>query len=185
MLDLKNIDKSWTLFLDRDGVINHEKYEDYVYHYGEFIFYEGVPEALKILSGIFGTLLITTNQRGIGRGLMTEADLALIHRQMVQDIEAAGGRIDRIYYSPALDRDHPTRKPNPGMAREAQKDFPGIDLSRAIMVGNNMSDMEFGRNAGMYTIFVKTTRPDQPFPHPAIDLVFDSLPEFAKALQNR
>ncbi|MEJ7684413.1 MAG: hypothetical protein WKG06_42515 [Segetibacter sp.] len=49
MLDLNKIDKSWTLFLDRDGVINVEKYLDYVYNYAEFMFYEGTLEALKKL----------------------------------------------------------------------------------------------------------------------------------------
>jgi histidinol phosphatase-like enzyme len=70
------------------------------------------------------------------------------------------------------------------MAREALKDFPEIDLSKSIMVGNNLSDMQFGRNAGMYTVFVKTTDPNQATPHPSIDLAFPDLPGFAKALQD-
>jgi len=64
----------------------------------------------------------------------------------------------------------------------AKKDFPDIDLSKSIMVGNKFSDMLAGRNAGIYTVFVKTTNPDQPVPHSDIDLVFDSLVNFAKAL---
>ncbi|MFT3823065.1 MAG: HAD family hydrolase [Chitinophagaceae bacterium] len=183
MLNLQSIDKSWTLFLDRDGVINHEKYQDYVYNYDEFIFYEGVPEAMKILSDRFGKILLTTNQRGIGRGLMTEADLDVIHHHMLQDITAAGGRIDRIYYCTAANNEDPRRKPNPGMIWEAKLNFPEIDLSKALIVGNNMSDMEFGRNGGIHTVFVKTTHPQQALPHPAIDLAFDSLADFAKALQ--
>jgi D-glycero-D-manno-heptose 1,7-bisphosphate phosphatase len=183
MLDLTKIDNSWTLFLDRDGVINHEKYQDYVYNYEEFIFYDGVPEAMKVLSELFGPIILTTNQRGVGRGLMTEADLLDIHTQMVSDIKNAGGRIDRIYYCTANDPAHPSRKPNPGMIFQAKQDLPGVDLQKSIMVGNNMSDMEFGRNAGIYTVFVKTTHPEQALPHPAIDLAFNSLPDFAKALQ--
>ncbi|NII28918.1 HAD family hydrolase [Pseudoflavitalea sp. X16] len=183
MLDLTQIDKSWTLFLDRDGVINHEKYQDYVYNYEEFIFYEGVPEALKTLASRFGRIVITTNQRGIGKGLMTETDLHQIHARMLQDIAATGGRIDKIYYCTSLDNDHPNRKPNPGMAWEAIKDFPEINLQKSLIVGNNISDMEFGRNAGMHTVFVKTTHPQQPLPNPAIDLAVNGLPEFAKALQ--
>jgi phosphoglycolate phosphatase-like HAD superfamily hydrolase len=50
------------------------------------------------------------------------------------------------------------------------------------MVGNTLSDMEFGRNAGMYTIYLRTTHPGQPLPHPAIDLAFNSLYDFAKHL---
>jgi histidinol-phosphate phosphatase family protein len=182
MLDLTQIDKSWTLFLDRDGVINHEKYQDYVYNYDEFVFYDGVPEAMKLLADRFGLIIITTNQRGIGKGLMTEADLQDIHTRMIRDVEAAGGRIDKIYFCTSLDNSHPNRKPNPGMAREAQRDFPGINMSQSLIVGNNISDMEFGRNAGMHTVFVKTTHPQQPLPHPAIDLAVEDLPAFAKAL---
>ena len=183
MLDLTKIDNSWTLFLDRDGVINIEKYQDYVYNYDEFIFYDGVLEALQVLAGRFDRIIITTNQKGIGKGLMTEADLHQIHARMLQDITAAGGRIDKIYYCPSLDNDHPNRKPNPGMAWEAVKDFPKIDLQKSLIVGNNISDMEFGRNAGMHTVFVKTTQPEQPLPNPAIDLAVIDLPDFAKALQ--
>ena len=184
MLDLKTIDNSWTLFLDRDGVINHEKQEDYIYHYGEFAFYDGVREAIQYLSTRFGRIIIITNQRGVGRQLMTEQDLASIHEQMLADIEAAGGRVHKIYYCVANDDSHPNRKPNPGMAKEALHDFPDIDLSKSIMVGNKLSDMLFGRNAGMHTVFVKTTDPHQRLPHQAIDLAFESLAGFAKALQD-
>jgi histidinol-phosphate phosphatase family protein len=183
MLDLTLIDKNWTLFLDRDGVINHEKYKDYVYDYDEFIFYDEVPQALKILAARFGPVVLTTNQKGVGRGLMTEQDLKDIHSRMTRDIEAAGGRIDNIYYCTSIDNNHPDRKPNPGMIFHARADNPAIDLSKAVIVGNNMSDMEFGRNAGIHTVFVKTTHPEQALPHPAIDLAYESLPDFAKALQ--
>jgi histidinol-phosphate phosphatase family protein len=165
-------------------VINHEKYQDYVYSYDEFIFYEGVPEALMALSERFGLIIITTNQRGVGKGLMTEETLEEIHIRMLRDIDAAGGRIDRIYYCTSTDNSHPNRKPNPGMIYQAMEQFPDIDLTQSLIVGNSMSDMEFGRNAGIYTVFVKTTHPEQVFPHPSIDLAFESLPDFAKALQS-
>ena len=97
MLDLKNITNTWTLFLDRDGVINIEKHQDYIYHYGEFVFYEGVKEALRYLSTRFKRIIIITNQRGVGKELMTEEELINIHSQMVADVEAAGGRINKIY----------------------------------------------------------------------------------------
>lgn len=182
MLDLQRIDKSWTLFLDRDGVINHEKKEDYIYNWDEFVFYDGVPEALKVLSGHFGRIVMVTNQRGIGRGLMTDADLQDIHTQMMAVITEAGGRIDKIYYCPATDKSDPSRKPNPGMAFAAKKDFPEIDLSRSLIVGNKLSDMQFGRNAGMHTVYVRNTHPEQG-PDPAIDLAFADLADFAKTLQ--
>ena len=183
MFDLQQINPTWTLFLDRDGVINYEKHEDYIYNYGEFRFYEGVPEALNWLAEKFGVIIIVSNQRGVGRGLMTDADVLDIHTRMLEDIRKAGGRVDRIYYCTSTDNLDPNRKPNPGMFFQAQQDFPTIDPRRSIMVGNNISDMEFGRNTGMYTAFVKTTQPGQTFPHPAIDRIFQDLPDFAKALR--
>jgi D-glycero-D-manno-heptose 1,7-bisphosphate phosphatase len=184
MFDLKNITSDWTLFLDRDGVINIEKYEDYIYHYGEFVFYEGTKEAIKFLSTKFKRIIVITNQRGVGRELMTEEELIDIHNQMLSDVEASGGRIHKIYYCISTDNAHPNRKPNPGMFLEAQNDFPDIRPETSLMVGNNLSDMQFGRNAGMHTVFVKTTNPEQPLPHPLIDLAFNDLAAFAKALQS-
>jgi histidinol-phosphate phosphatase family protein len=183
MLDFSKIDKSWTLFLDRDGVINHEKHNDYVYNYEEFIFYEGVQEALKIATERFGKLLVATNQRGVGRGLMTEEDLVFIHEKMIDELAGNGAVIKKIYYCISIDNADHFRKPNPGMAEQAKKDFPDIDFSKSIMIGNNISDMEFGRNAGMHTIFLTTTHPEPITPGGSIDRVFDSLIDFAKALQ--
>ena len=184
MLDLKSIDSSWTLFLDRDGVINEEKSQGYIYHYGEFVFYKGVREAIQYFSSRFQHIILTTNQRGVGKGLMSEEDLHQVHKMMLQDITALDGRIDKIYFASSIHDDDPMRKPYPGMALLAKKDFPAIDFSKSIMVGNNLSDMAFGRNAGMHTVFLKTTSPDQAIPHEWIDLAFDSLEDFAKALQN-
>ncbi|MBE7171827.1 MAG: HAD-IIIA family hydrolase [Williamsia sp.] len=179
MLELEKIDKSWTLFLDRDGVINHEKHREYVLDYLQFQFYDGVKEALKGLSGIFGRLIIVTNQRGVEKALMTEQALLDIHRDMLAEIRAAGGDIDAIFYCTSLDDDHPNRKPQTGMARLAKESYPDIDFSRSVMIGNNLSDMQFGKNAGMFTVFVKTTLPDLPLPDPLIDLACSGLPDFA------
>lgn len=182
MLNLKDIDKSWTLFLDRDGVINHEKYEAYILNYGEFIFYDGVLEAMKTFNDVFGHIILVTNQRGVAKGLMNESDLMDIHNRMLKEVEAAGGRLDAIYYCTSLDNDHSHRKPQCGMAHDAQEDYPEIDFSKSIMVGNKMSDMKFGRNAGMHTIYMQTTNPEQALPDPAIDLAYNNLLNFAKAI---
>lgn len=181
-LDLSAVDKSWTIFIDRDGVINHEKKEDYILNPGEFRFYDGVENAFRKLAARFGKVIVVSNQRGVGRGLMTETSLRDIHTLMQTSIEAAGGRIDKIYYCTSADNKHPDRKPNPGMAFHAKREFPDIDLSRSVMVGNKLSDMLFARNAGIYSIFVATTNPDIAFPHPDIDLRFSSLPDFANSL---
>lgn len=181
-MDWSVVDKSWTLFLDRDGVINHEKVADYIYNPGEFVLYDGVLEAMSVFAKRFGKIFITTNQRGIEKGLMTVADLHAIHEYMQNEFSTVGARVDGIYFCSSLDDHHPDRKPNPGMAFQAKAAFPEIEFSKSVIVGNNLSDMEFGRNAGMHTVFVKTTHPRQPFPHPAIDDCFNDLLNFARAL---
>lgn len=181
-LDLRQIDKSWTLFLDRDGVINEDKPGSYIFNAGEFAFTTGGPGLFRELSRKFGPLIVVTNQRGLGRGLMTEADLRGIHDKMLDEIRKAGGRINAIYYAPSVHNDDPLRKPNPGMAVQARADFPHIDPAKSIMVGNKMSDMSFGKNAGMYTVYIASTNPEAPFPHPDVDLRYNSLEEFANSL---
>lgn len=181
-LDLKYVDNTWTLFLDRDGVINYEKKLDYILNWNEFRFYERVKEAIQIFSKKFGRIIIVSNQRGVGKQLMSEADLSNIHEQMTSEILAGGGKIAQIYYCTSINNDHPNRKPNPGMAFQAQLDHPEINFSKSMMVGNKHSDMLFGRNAGMYTVYLTTTNPEQPFPHADIDLAYASLADFAEAL---
>lgn len=182
MLPLKEIDHSWTLFLDRDGVINHEKDNDYILNWNEFVFYPESLQALPLLARHFHRIILATNQKGIGKGLMSEADLTDIHTRMLNEIETKGGRIDRIYFCSDLDNLSPNRKPQPGMAFQAQKDAPDIVFSKSIMIGNRLSDMQFGRNAGMHTVFLATTHPEVPYPDPLIDLRVDSLLEFARLL---
>ena len=184
VLDLKKIDKEWTLFLDRDGVINVDKDGSYIFTPEEFKFLPGAPDLFRNLTEKFGRIIVITNQRGVGRGLMTVNDLEAIHQKMKDKVSEAGGRIDGIYYCTATTNDDPLRKPNPGMAVLAKSDFPGIDFSRSIMVGNNISDMKFGRNAGIYTVFVKTTQPQMGLPNAEIDLSFADLEAFSKALNH-
>ena len=182
MLNKLHIHQDWTLFLDRDGVINHEKKEDYIRNWTEFEFYKESLLALPILAQKFNKIIITTNQKGIGKGLMSVDDLALIHQNMTNKIVELGGRIDAIYYCPDLDNASINRKPQPGMAYQAKSTFPEIDFKRSIMVGNRISDMEFGRNAGMHTVYLATTHPEAPFPDTKIDYRYDNLFQFAQAL---
>lgn len=184
MIDLKNIDNTWTLFLDRDGVINHEKQNDYIHTWEDFYFYEGVKEAIAVFSKRFKHIIVVTNQKGIGKGVTRLQDLELIHKNMTAAIEQAGGRIDAVYFCPDLDDESPNRKPNHGMGLQALKDFPDIDLNKAIMVGNTLSDMQFGRNLGVQNIFLPTTRPEVDLQDERIDAVYGSLLAFAFDLKN-
>lgn len=181
-IDFSKIDRSWTLFLDRDGVINIEKENDYIYCWEEFVFYSDALPVLKKFSELFGRIIIITNQRGVGKGLMTEEDLLQIHKNMVNAIKAAGGRIDGIYYCTDTEDSSPRRKPNPAMGLEAKRDFPEIDFSRSIMTGNTLSDMHFGRNIGAATIYLRTTHPGIHLPNRLIDAAFYSLSGVANAI---
>ena len=117
------------LFLDRDGVLNVLRHNDYVKTPGELEILPGVVEAMRLCREHFGRIFIVTNQQGIGKGLMTEADLEAIHRKLVETI----GPVDRIYHCPALERDHSfRRKPNIGMALQARHDFPDIRLKESV-----------------------------------------------------
>lgn len=180
-LNLKEINSTWTLFIDRDGVVNDEKHLDYIHTWDEFKFYKGVKEAFKIFNKKIGTIIMVTNQRGVAKGLTKIEDLHLIHKNMLREIEAAGGRINKIYV--CTEMESPNRKPNPGMGLQALKDFPEIDLTKSIMIGNTLSDMKFGRNLGVaINIFLPTTRKDVDLNDPDIDMVFDDLISVAKAL---
>ena len=81
-LKLTNFDASWTLFLDRDGVINTKVENDYIKRWNDFHFIPGVLVSMPILRKKFNRILIVTNQQGIGKGLFTEMDLSVIHTKM-------------------------------------------------------------------------------------------------------
>lgn len=176
---LNSIDISWTLFLDRDGVINVELDNDYIRSVDAFVFYPNIKEAIAKLSSVFGKIIIVTNQRGVGRGLMTESALHQIHTHMLYEIKSGGGDIHAIYFAPDVDKNALNRKPNIGMALQAKSDFPTIDFNKSVMVGNNISDMEFGKSAGMKTVFVKTTNKNQQ-QDGCIDIMCNSLFEFSQ-----
>ena len=182
-LNLNEINKSWTLFLDRDGVINKEITDDYVRSIKDFDFYPATLEAFKIITGFFGKIVITTNQRGVGKNLMSTNDLDNIHQYMLNSIHDAGGKIDAVYHCDSVSEKDFYRKPNPGMALQAVEDFPEINLEKSLMVGNKKSDMKFARNAGMHSIFITSTNPEITLPDIDIDLRFSSLIEFACFLE--
>ena len=138
-----------TLFLDRDGVINRLRPDDYVKNWEEFEFMPGMLDRLARWSGRFRRILVVTNQRGVGKGIMSLDDLNRINDRMIEEIERHGGRIDRVYFCTALSPDDPNRKPQTGMAQQARIDFPDIDFARSLMIGASESDRQFARNAGM------------------------------------
>ncbi|MEI8046488.1 MAG: HAD-IIIA family hydrolase [Bacteroidota bacterium] len=175
----------WTLFLDRDGVINTRIPDDYVKHPDEFEFIQGVKEALAILSRIFNPVVVVTNQQGIGRGLMTSIQLDKVHEKMLSEVSAAGGRIDAVFYSPDLKNSRSfTRKPSVGMGLKAKKQFPSIHFRKSIMAGDTYSDILFGHRLGMITVLIGTEKEVLSRCAGILDYSFPDLISFAKYLEH-
>lgn len=178
------IDNSWSLFLDRDGVINEKLPGDYVKNWAEFVFLEKVPESIHTLSNLFGKLFIVTNQQGIGKGIMNERDLTELHDRMLEEIRFSGGTIHKVYFSPYRAEEKSVfRKPKIGMARKAKIDFPVIEFEKSIMVGDSISDVQFGKNAGMITVYISK---EETLPEEITDLVdfqFASLKSFTSHIK--
>ncbi|MDD5455830.1 MAG: HAD-IIIA family hydrolase [Candidatus Margulisbacteria bacterium] len=172
------INKSWSLFLDRDGVINKKLDNDYVKNWQEFKFLPYVKSSLAQLSQFFKYIIVFSNQQGIGKNLMTSKDLANIHKQMTAAICKAGGRIDKIYFCPhEASRNCLCRKPALGMALQAKEDFPDIDFRKSIMVGDSEIDMKFGKGLGSRTVFINKKQVAS-----SADHVVKNLREFASLI---
>ena len=168
----------WTLFLDRDGVINRRIVDGYVTSWDELEFLPGVLEALQTLTKRFRYIFVITNQQGVGKGLMTMEQVDAVHDRMCAEFEAHGGNIDGILVCPQLASELDNyRKPRPDMAFMACEICPDIDLEKCIMVGDGAVDVEFGRNAGVKTIFIGEANPDA-------DDSFPSLIDFANVLKS-
>lgn len=141
--------KKDTLFLDRDGVINVWLPGDYVKSWDEFRFNDGFLDFIARYSDSFRHIIIISNQRGVGKGLMTQRQLEDIHSRMLSEIGKAGGRIDRIYVCTSVDDADPMRKPNIGMVQQAMRDYPDIKIENSLMIGDQPTDRLMAQNCGM------------------------------------
>lgn len=148
------IDKTWTLFLDRDGVINKKIDGDYVRNFDQFKFIYGSLSSIRYFSKLFGRIIIVTNQRGVSKGLMSIKDLALIHSNMFKSIKKHKGRIDNVYFCTDLSDESYFRKPNVGMALQSKLDYTDICFEKSIIVGDSLSDIDFGNRLNMKTVFI-------------------------------
>ena len=156
----------------------------YVASWQHFDLLPGVPETIARLNQAGLRVLVVTNQRGIALGLYTTADVNAIHAQLQTVLAQSGARIDGFYFCPHDKRECNCRKPLPGLFEQAQAQFPEIDSSTSIMIGDSLSDIEFGRNLGMRTIFIQgdeyAREHQKPGAQKAADLAdqrFQSLPD--------
>ena len=172
--------------MDRDGVINEKLDNDCVKEWSEIRFCENALLALSGLSAIFKCIVVVTNQRGIGKGLFSEEQLHEIHEKMLIEVQKSSGRIGRVYYCSDIDDSSDCRKPNTGMAFEAKQDFPEIDFSKAFIVGDSLSDMEFGKKLEMKRVYISRNN-NNILMNPLnidFDYKFSSLNDLAEGCKN-
>lgn len=147
------------VFLDRDGTINAKAAEgEYVSTPGELALLPGAASAIRRLNEVGVWVGLVTNQRGIALGKMTEEDFALLQRALAEELAKNGAHIDSVYHCPHDIDECDCRKPAPGMLLKAQREVPGLDFSRAAIVGDSRSDVDAGRAVGAVTVLVCDTR---------------------------
>lgn len=146
------------VFLDRDGVIVENR-DGYVRSWKDVEFLSSSLEALKLLNRSIFKVIIVTNQSVIGRGIISETQAWEINQQIISVICSAGGRVDGLYLCPHIPEDHCLcRKPQPGLILQAAEKL-SLDLSSSVVIGDALTDIHAGQNAGIKRLFlVKTGR---------------------------
>ncbi|HEV2647299.1 MAG TPA: HAD family hydrolase [Acidobacteriaceae bacterium] len=179
-----------TVFLDRDGVINRKLPEGhYVTCCAEFHLLPGVAKAIAKLNRAGLRVIVVSNQRGIALGLYTSADVHEIHASLASQLATQQAHIDAFYFCPHDKAQCNCRKPLPGLFHQAFADFPDITPESSVILGDSLSDIEFGRQLGMQTIFIEGDpehrKPGSEAACTAAHLHFPALPEAVDALLNR
>jgi diaminohydroxyphosphoribosylaminopyrimidine deaminase/5-amino-6-(5-phosphoribosylamino)uracil reductase len=146
------------VFFDRDGVINDPGEHYYVTRWEDFRFQDGIRDVLRAAKAGGRATVLITSQRGVGKGLMTQEDLATIHRRMQEELAADGLAFDAIHSYTGASSDGPGAKPDPAHVFEAAEAL-GLDLAASWMIGDADRDIEMGRRAGLRTIRLANHRP--------------------------
>lgn len=137
------------VFLDRDGVINEEpEPHEYIRSIGEFRLLPNIADWIRLFNALEFLVIVITNQRGVARGLMTEAALASIHSHMLEELAAKGARIDDVFYCPHEENSCHCRKPKPGLVYAA-RDKWNIDLAHSLLLGDSDSDEQLAAACGI------------------------------------
>jgi D-glycero-D-manno-heptose 1,7-bisphosphate phosphatase len=147
--------------MDRDGTMTVEG--GYINHPSRLKLITGTADAVRMLNENDIYAVVTTNQAGVARGYFTEDMIHTVHDRMRDLLAKKGAKLDAVYYCPHHPReggpgyrlDCNCRKPKPGMIEQACRELP-IDLSRSYMVGDKISDSEFGPRLGLRTVRERT-----------------------------
>lgn len=181
--------RSRALFLDRDGVINHEV--GYLHRAADVRWIEGIFPLCRAAIALGYKLVVVTNQSGIARGLYTQSDFDALTDWMRAEFLARAAPLAAVYCCPfhpehgvgAYKREHEDRKPGPGMLLRAARDLH-LDLSQSILVGDRCSDIAAANAAGLQQAFLLRGTEETPCSGNPIEV--DSLAEVeAWILQQR
>lgn len=167
------------IFIDRDGTLVPD--DERAGNAAAIELVEGVPPALRRVRDAGFRVVVATNQGGVAHGRFTEADVDAYHRKLSDMLDAASGlkrTVERFYYCPfhpkgtvpGYTRDHPWRKPKPGMIQQALQDME-LDADRSWIIGDSPRDIEAGRAAGLRTVLVSRDRAR----------IADAAPDFSAA----
>jgi len=152
------------VFLDRDGVINKDPGKgDYIKSWKEFQFLPGAIDAIKLLTQNGYEIIVISNQAGVSKGLFSKKDLDDITKNMLKEIESAGGRIMSVNYCIHLPEENCNcRKPNIGLIEKSTKGLD-IDFKDTYFIGDSKLDVIAGKRAGCKTILLLTGKenPDE------------------------
>jgi D-glycero-D-manno-heptose 1,7-bisphosphate phosphatase len=175
------------VFLDRDGILNEKMPEgQYVARWQDFHVLPGVPDALRRLNEAGLRVIVVSNQRGIALGLYTAADVEAMHAAFQRLLNAAGAHVDAFFICPHDKGQCNCRKPLPGLFEQAVAEFPGISAATSAIIGDSLSDIEFGRRLGMTTIFIEgdpgRRKTGSGEAGKLADMRFASLPQAVEAL---
>jgi D-glycero-D-manno-heptose 1,7-bisphosphate phosphatase len=179
-----------TVFLDRDGVLNEKMPEGrFVTSWREFNLLPGVPQAIARLNRAGLRVVVVSNQRGVALGLYTPADVHAIHSAFQEELQSHGAHVDGFYFCPHDKRQCNCRKPLPGLFEQAQAEFSEITAATSAMIGDSLSDIEFGRRLWMLTIFIdgnpQHRKPGAEAARELADLRFPSLLDAVNDLLGR
>lgn len=145
-----------TVFLDRDGVINEKMPEgSYVRSSRELRLLDGAADAIARMNRAGLRVFVVSNQRGIALGLYAIEDVQAIHAALQILLAERGAHVDGFYFCPHDKDQCNCRKPLPGLFEQAVAAFPQIEAASSVMIGDSLSDIEFGRRLGMRTIFIE------------------------------
>jgi D-glycero-D-manno-heptose 1,7-bisphosphate phosphatase len=150
------------VFLDRDGTLNVEV--SYIREIEQLVLLPDAAEAVRRLNQTGVATVVVTNQSGVARGYFSEVHVQSVNHRLSHLLEAQGATLDAIYYCPHH-RDGviaeyaiscSCRKPAVGLLERAFREVPGLDRKKAYMIGDQSTDIELARNAGITAVMVRT-----------------------------